>query len=293
MAMLRKFRPGAPEWVFATRAHVASLLALMTIGVLGCAGVHRPAGEASMPSFENAVAVQPDAGTTATERPVAGSARAEESDTPQGVFHHVEAGQTLWRIARAYGVAQEELQRANGLDDPGRLEVGRELFVPGATAVLEVPPYPSPLPLVPFPSPRVFTPSTREAGFEWPVAGGRVISYFGARRRTHRHTGVDLAGDRNQEIYAARTGTVTFSGRTRTGYGNLIILDHGNGLETLYAHDQDLLVHVGDTVDKGQLIAHVGRTGNATTPHCHFEIRKDRVPVDPLLYLSRVAEARP
>jgi murein DD-endopeptidase MepM/ murein hydrolase activator NlpD len=167
------------------------------------------------------------------------------------------------------------------------------LFVPGATAVMEVPPYPTPLPLVPVPAPRSFDPSTRDVGFEWPVAGGRVISYFGARRRTHRHTGVDIGGDRGQEVLASRGGVVTFSGRTRTGYGKLVILDHGNGIESFYAHDQDLLVRIGDKVEKGQPIARLGRTGNATTPHCHFEIRKDRVPVDPLLYFSRLAEARP
>jgi murein DD-endopeptidase MepM/ murein hydrolase activator NlpD len=133
----------------------------------------------------------------------------------------------------------------------------------------------------------------RDIGFEWPVAGGHVVSYFGAHRRTHRHAGVDIAGDRGQEIIAARAGVVTFSGRTRTGYGNLVILDHGYGIESLYAHDQAVLVRIGDKVEKGQPIARVGRTGNATTPHCHFEIRKDRVPVDPLLYVSRLAEARP
>jgi murein DD-endopeptidase MepM/ murein hydrolase activator NlpD len=290
MANLGGFPPWAPERVVSTRVLLAHLLAILILGALGCTGVHRPPGEAA-PTFEHAVAVPPGAGTAGTASPE--GARAEEGDSPQGVFHRVEAGQTLWRIARAYALPQEELRRVNGLDDSARLEVGQELFIPGATAVLEVPPYPSPLPLVPIPAPRAFAPSTRDAGFEWPVAGGRVVSYFGARRRTHRHAGVDIAGDRGQVILAARAGTVTFSGRTRTGYGNLVILDHGNGIETLYAHDQDLLVRIGDTVEKGQPVAHLGRSGNATTPHCHFEIRKDRVPVDPLLYISRVAEARP
>ncbi len=221
----------------------------------------------------------------------ASGADAADTDAPKGVFHRVEGGQTLWRIARAYGLTPADLQRANGIDEPSRLEVGQKLFVPGAKAVLDVPPYPLPIPLVPVPAPRQLAPSARDSGFEWPVAGGQVISYFGARRRTHRHTGVDIDGERGQEIFAARAGVVTVSGRTRTGYGKLVILDHGNGIESLYAHDQDVLVRVGDKVEKGQPIAHLGRTGNATTPHCHFEIRKDRVPVDPLLYVTRLAEA--
>jgi murein DD-endopeptidase MepM/ murein hydrolase activator NlpD len=284
-------RPRERWRVLWIRGVLALLLAIA--GPLGCAGVHRRSVQAPAPPSERAVAVAPEADAAVAGPGVPEGARVEDGDSPQGVFHRVEAGQTLWRIARVYAVPQEELLRVNGLDDPGLLEVGQELFIPGATAVLEVPPYPSPLPLVPFPAPRALVPSARDVGFEWPVAGGHVLSYFGARRRTHRHTGVDIAGERGQEIFAARAGTVTFSGRTRTGYGKLVILDHGNGIESLYAHDQDLLVRIGDNVEKGQPIARLGRSGNATTPHCHFEIRKDRVPVDPLLYVSRLAEARP
>ncbi len=259
----------------------------------GCAGVHRTSVGESGPQSERATAIASGTDAAAFPPDVPASSRAEEGDSPQGVFHRVEAGQTLWRIARVYAVPLDELREVNGLDNDGQLEVGQELFVPGATAVLEVPPYPSPLPLVPVPVPKLFSPQARDLGFEWPVAGGQVISYFGARRRTHRHAGIDIAGDRGQNILAARAGVVTFSGRTRTGYGKLVILDHGNGIESLYAHDQDVLVRIGDKVEKGQPIARLGRSGNATTPHCHFEIRKDRIAVDPLLYVSRLAENRP
>ncbi len=264
----------------------ASGLALLVTLLIatGCAGVHRPP-DATAPSSERAIAVSAGTDGTATKH--------DESDSPQGVFHRVEPGQTLWRIARVYAVPLEELREVNGLDEAGQLEVGQELFIPGAMSVLEVPPYPSPLPLVPVPAPKFLAPSARDLGFDWPVAGGQVISYFGARRRTHRHAGIDIAGDRGQDILAARSGVVTFSGRTRTGYGKLVIIDHGSGIESLYAHDQDVLVRIGDKVEKGQPIAKLGRSGNATTPHCHFEIRKDRVPVDPLLYVSRLAENRP
>jgi lipoprotein NlpD len=275
---------------------LGALVSALAIGILmtpGCAGVHRTQVETSAPAAEQATAVAPGADAAAATRGATGNARAENGDSPQGVFHRVEPGQTLWRIARVYAVPLEELREVNGLDDAGRLEIGQDLFVPGATSVMAVPPYPSPLPLVPVPLPRTLAPPARDLGFEWPVAGGQVISYFGARRRTHRHAGIDIGGDRGQEILAARGGVVTFSGRTKTGYGKLVILDHGSGIESLYAHDQDVLVRIGDKVDKGQPIARLGRSGNATTPHCHFEIRKDRIPVDPLLYVSRLAENRP
>ena len=70
------------------------------------------------------------------------------------------------------------------------------------------------------------------------------------------------------------------------GYGNTVILDHGEGFQSLYAHNSRLLVRAGDEVSRGEPIAVVGKSGNATGEHCHFEIRKDRVPVDPLPYLS-------
>lgn len=275
------------------REFVRIAAAIALTASFGCAGAYRPPATSRAPAWQAAVPVEPDADAALAPPVAADVDRAGDADAPQGVFHRVEAGQTLWRIARVYGLSEEELKQVNGIDDPTEIRVGQVLFVPGATAVMEVPPYPSPLPLVPVPAPKALARSVHDLGFEWPVAGGRVISYFGARRRTHRHNGIDIGGDRGQEILASRAGVVTFSGKTRTGYGKLVILDHGSGIESLYAHDQDILVRVGDRVEKGQPIARVGRTGNATTPHCHFEIRKDRVAVDPLLYVSRLAEARP
>jgi murein DD-endopeptidase MepM/ murein hydrolase activator NlpD len=130
-------------------------------------------------------------------------------------------------------------------------------------------------------------------GFTWPVSGGVILSYFDDPRRNHRHAGVDIRGAPGQEVVAARAGRVVFSGNTLRGYGNMVIVDHGEGMQTLYAHGAALLVDVGDVVASGQPIARVGRTGNATTEHCHFEIRKDKLPVDPLPYLTTVAQARP
>ncbi len=279
--------------VFILRNAVGAAVVLTVLSATGCAGIRRSSVDEGAARAELATAVPPETDAAASPVEARGASRAEDGDTPQGVFHRVAAGQTLWRIARVYAVPLDELREVNGLENEGQLEVGQELFIPGATTVMEVPPYPSPLPLVPVPAPKIVAPPSRDLGFEWPVAGGQVVSYFGARRRTHRHAGIDIAGERGQDILSARAGIVTFSGRTRTGYGKLVIVDHGNGIESPYAPDQDVRVRIGDKVEKAQPIARLGRSGNATTPHCHFEIRKDHVAVDPLLYVSRLAENRP
>jgi len=194
----------------------------------------------------------------------------------------VEPGQTLWRIAKAYGVPLDELSAANGIDDPSRLESGRAILIPGAPETLEVAPWPAPLPSPPGTAP--FAGIT--TAFVWPLTGGRVLSRFGESRRTHRHAGLDIAGRHGQPIVAAAHGRVIYSDNRMRGYGKTVILDHGEGFQSLYAHNSRLLVRAGDEVARGEPIAVVGQSGNATGAHCHFEIRKDRVPVDPLPYLS-------
>ncbi len=98
------------------------------------------------------------------------------------------------------------------------------------------------------------------------------------------HSGLDFAADYGSPILAADRGVVIFAG-WYGGYGNAIILDHGNGLTTMYAHSQELYVSEGQTVQRGQAIAAVGSTGLSTGPHLHFEVRKDGEPVDPQAYL--------
>lgn len=119
---------------------------------------------------------------------------------------------------------------------------------------------------------------------------GRVSSVFGPRLHpVHKvmrpHNGLDLAAPSGTPIQAAAAGRVTFAG-SRGGYGNLVVLDHGNGLETYYAHQRDLAVRTGDRVAAGQTIGTVGATGTATGPHLHFEVRRDGTPQDPAPWLG-------
>jgi murein DD-endopeptidase MepM/ murein hydrolase activator NlpD len=120
------------------------------------------------------------------------------------------------------------------------------------------------------------------SGFIWPV-NGFVVSGFGMRWG-RMHEGIDIAASSGTPIWAAAAGTVIHAGWLG-GYGNLVVVDHGNGLATAYAHASAILVSVGQHVGQGETIALVGTTGNSTGPHLHFEVRVNGVAVDPLLYL--------
>jgi murein DD-endopeptidase MepM/ murein hydrolase activator NlpD len=87
-------------------------------------------------------------------------------------------------------------------------------------------------------------------------------------------------------VFAARTGTVVFAGADMLDYGNAVILDHGNGLTTLYGHNEELLVRTGERVTRGQTIARAGKSGNASTVHVHFEVRRYAEALDPMRFLG-------
>ena len=127
-------------------------------------------------------------------------------------------------------------------------------------------------------------PATQGTGaFHYPLTHYTISSYFGMRWGT-LHTGVDLAAPYGTKIYASDGGTVTFAG-WKGSYGYLVIISHGGLYETYYAHCSKILVSVGDNVYQGQNIALVGSTGYSTGPHCHFEIRYNGTPYNPLNYL--------
>ncbi len=102
------------------------------------------------------------------------------------------------------------------------------------------------------------------------------------------HHAIDIVAQEESDIYAAEQGVVTTSEWSQEGYGNYIIIDHGDGIETLYAHNLENVVEAGDEVEKGQLIGYMGTTGNSTRVHLHFEIRIDgeKVPTEPYLGLE-------
>ena len=125
-------------------------------------------------------------------------------------------------------------------------------------------------------------------GYVWPTAGG-IGSYFGYRVHpilgySRLHGGLDIGGRMGQPIWAAKEGTVILAG-VNGGYGNTIVIDHGNGYATLYGHQSSFMVSKGDYVETGQHIGNVGSTGLSTGPHLHFEVRISGDVVDPLPYM--------
>lgn len=155
----------------------------------------------------------------------------------QGALHTVQRGESLWDISRIYQVPMDEIVRANSLARPDRIRAGDQLIIPGAQAVAYA--------------------LRREAlvgsdgkllrNFDWPVRG-RISSRFGPRWG-RMHNGIDLAVPTGTPVRAAAAGTVTFSG-WNGGYGNLVVIDHGKGVETRYAHNSRLLVRAGERVKR-------------------------------------------
>ena len=123
-----------------------------------------------------------------------------------------------------------------------------------------------------------------------PVAGGYVSSLFGMRTdpftgELSMHSGMDFAGSEGQAVDAVAAGVVTWAG-DRSGYGNMVEIDHGNGYATRYGHNESILVHVGEVVKKGEVIALMGSTGRSTGPHVHFEVLYNGVAIDPARFVK-------
>jgi lipoprotein NlpD len=207
------------------------------------------------------------------------------SPPPQGVVHELKRGETVYRLSRFYGVPVEAIVRANDIDDVSNVPVGTRLFIPGASR--EPPREPLALaayaPALPSPAdPRLRALREADLHFVWPVHG-TLSSRFGWRHG-HHHDGIDISAKRGSPVHAAEAGRVIFSGRMG-GYGRIVIIKHSGDFSTVYAHNRKNWVKVGQFVEKGDLVSEVGATGNASGPHLHFEVRRDRQPENPLAVL--------
>lgn len=191
--------------------------------------------------------------------------------------HVVTPGQTLWSVAREHGVAVEALIRANGLTSKSRLRVGQRLSIP-LTEVQEGSQEPPSLADIVLERP----PATPAVSFVRPVPGP-IVSAFGPRGVAW-HGGIDLRAERHDPIHAAAAGMVISSGWERA-YGRVVKIWHPSDLMTVYAHNLENQVRVGDWVEQGQVIATVGSTGRATAPHLHFEIRLNGRKYNPAFWL--------
>jgi murein DD-endopeptidase MepM/ murein hydrolase activator NlpD len=230
---------------------------------------------------------------------------------PTSGVHVVAPGETLHSIARLYGKPVLVLARANNIPPDTMVRVGERIVIPD----VRPPAHPATVPahaeaapaqgpdLATVESPHSARYATTEAlppqdgavktagpagqlpSFRWPVRG-RVIAGFGPKPNGLQNDGINLAVPEGTPIKAAEDGVVAYAGNELKGYGNLVLLRHADGFVTAYAHASDILVKRGETVKRGQVIAHSGATGNVTSPQLHFEIRKGATPVDPAQYLN-------
>lgn len=208
---------------------------------------------------ERAVAAEAEAGVRAE----AATAAAHALDVEQRVLRRT-------RRVRARMLATIRVDRAHIEDDARGL---REQSFALAKRIAEIQG-------VPYAGPADTTPSA--AGFTWPTSG-QISSAFGPRWG-RMHEGLDIAAPIGRPITAAKSGRVIVAGPSG-GYGNLVVVDHGGGLSTAYAHQSRIAVSVGDPVTQGGLIGYVGSTGHSTGPHLHFEVRVNGVAQSPLPYL--------
>lgn len=202
--------------------------------------------------------------------------------------HIVAAGESLWGIAQDAGVRVETLADANNLSLDEYLHPGQILAVPSHD-----PKFPTARAAQASASGSAATVSlgVAEAG-KTPMlkpSDGRISSRFGWRIHPifgtrEFHTGIDIASRYGTPVRSARAGIVRFVGWLR-GYGRIIIVDHGQGLETSYSHLSQILVWRGEGVDMGQTLGRIGSTGWSTGPHLFFEVRRKGVPLDPFVFL--------
>jgi len=236
----------------------------------------------------------------------------------KGLLVTLPEGETLVDLARRFGLSPLEVARANGLEDPTELRPGDLVLLPGIEAKTtyqrllakqeeerrarleaqrkrqeelrrlaeERRRREAQLRQAQAQKPQVRQVSYQEGRMRWPLSGFRITTYFGQRGVFQRfHTGIDLAAPHGTPIVAARSGQVRVAGWSSVGYGFHVVLDHGGGLETLYAHMSRIAVRPGQWVEGGQVIGYVGSTGWSTGPHLHFEVRVNGVARNPLAYL--------
>ena len=204
-----------------------------------------------------------------------------------GIVYRIRPGDTLGTIAHTFQTTADKIIALNTLPSD-RLRIGATLIIPDAVV-----PVPSrtiasagaPRTIVGRlknllkPAPRVSIPRITGAGMIWPTSARRITQYF-----SWRHSGVDIAGPTTNRILAAADGRVIIAGWQR-GYGLTVVVDHGGGKKTRYAHASRLFVGRGEYVAQGETIAMVGSTGRSTGPHLHFEVTVGGRRVNPFSFI--------
>jgi len=186
-----------------------------------------------------------------------------------GTYYKVIKGETLWKISKLYGVDLEELTLVNRLTDTAVIEVGQQIFIPNRL------------------KPQIQTVKYNDNDdFIWPISG-RVTGSFGQTINSVLNKGINIQPSSSLDVLAARSGKVVFTDNEFAGFGRTIIIEHSEGLFTVYARNREIFVKAGDNVQKGAVIAKAGYAGRDRSTYLHFEVRRGYVSQNPLFYLPR------
>jgi murein DD-endopeptidase MepM/ murein hydrolase activator NlpD len=216
---------------------------------------------------------------------------------PPPLHYRVRPGDTVMAISRRFSLDFRSLALINDMSPPFALKANELLILPALSrgadgawqsasksvkpAVRKKGAASKPTPA----RPKVQAPS-KNSTFAWPIKG-RVVSNFGVKDGGTRNDGINIAAPAGSAVRAAGSGTVVYAGAELKSFGNLILIRHSNGWVSAYAHNRKLLVKEGAKVKAGDSIAEVGATGSVATPQLHFETRRGRKPVNPLLHLPK------
>jgi murein DD-endopeptidase MepM/ murein hydrolase activator NlpD len=203
-----------------------------------------------------------------------------------GIVHKVASGDTLQKVADKYGVSKDKIVLANSLESDSRLTIGQMILVPDGKKIASVSTvkprstasYNLPSIIKDLVKPGSAKPTATK--LQWPTVGYRITQYY-----SWRHTGLDIGNKIGTPLYAADDGVVEKAGWNSGGYGNMVLVNHGNGIKTRYAHASKLFVKVGDRVSRGETIAAMGSTGRSTGSHIHFEVIVNGRLLNPLNYI--------
>ncbi len=211
----------------------------------------------------------------------------------------VVSGDSLSKIASRYNVGTSSLMQVNGLQN-SNIRIGQSLKIPGTAAATQVAKATTSSKVAEAPQKyvkptvdktvtnSVDTKAPAATGIDvlrWPVSG-KVVTAFGASKNGQPNDGIDISVPEGTAVKAAENGVVIYSGSDLENFGNLVLIRHAGGLVTAYAHNKSNSVAKNTQVTRGQVIAVSGRTGSATSPMLHFEVRKDSKPVNPIKYLG-------
>jgi len=204
--------------------------------------------------------------------------------------HAVQQGETLYRIGQQYGVTPIDLMMYNNIDKPQDLRTGMVLSIPSKCGAVTATAAEKAAARVLADTPikpkvnRIIT--SYKKGMIWPVKG-KVIRSFGEKGAGINHMGINIAVAAETPILAAEKGTVIYADNGLDSYGNLILVRHKNGYVTAYAHNSKNVARKNQKVQKGEVIAMAGNTGNVDRPQLHFEVRRNAQAVNPLKVLPR------